>query len=93
MYSVRKDDTNFVNFLLEKRANPNIKGKDGNTATHLAFERQHFDIVMMLILAKADLNILNDLNQTPLSFGTENFLKSLNLSSGICYSSNGLAVI
>ena len=43
---------------------------------------------MNLMLNGADLNNLNNHNCTPLSFGTEMFLKSLNLKDSVCYASD-----
>lgn len=38
MYAIENKDLEFVNFLLEKKADPNKKCKFGNTPMHFAFK-------------------------------------------------------
>ena len=67
-----------VNLLLSKKANPNIKDKNGNTALHLAVMNAHkskneyIEVINALIKNNADINILNDKNQLALNIAVIN---------------------
>ena len=52
----------FVKFLLDLKASPNLVCKNNNTPMHTAFKYQNFDITMALIDAGANLNVINNAN-------------------------------
>ncbi|MEI0557784.1 ankyrin repeat domain-containing protein [Brachyspira intermedia] len=67
-----------VNLLLSKKANPNIKDKNGNTALHLAVmnahksKKEYIEVINALIKNNANVNILNDKNQLALNISVIN---------------------
>ena len=67
-----------VNLLLSKKANPNIKDKNGNTALHLAVmnahksKKEYIEVINALIKNNANVNILNDKNQLALNIAVIN---------------------
>ncbi|MEI0796909.1 ankyrin repeat domain-containing protein [Brachyspira intermedia] len=67
-----------INLLLSKKANPNIKDKNGNTALHLAVMNAHkskneyIEVINALIKNNANVNILNDKNQLALNISVIN---------------------
>ncbi len=52
--------------LLANGAKPDIKGKDGSTALHMAAFFGHLEIVKALLAKEADVNVRNDRSETPL---------------------------
>ena len=67
-----------VNLLLSKKANPNIKDKNGNTALHLAVmnahksKKEYIEVINALIKNNANVNILNNKNQLALNISVIN---------------------
>jgi ankyrin repeat protein len=61
--------TDFVNLLLENRADPNLPNDNGSTALHLAIERSHIDIIRDLSRV-TDKRVRNDLGLTPIALFT-----------------------
>ncbi|XP_046872867.1 85/88 kDa calcium-independent phospholipase A2 isoform X1 [Hypomesus transpacificus] len=51
--------------LLTHGGHPNLRGQDGNTALHLAMKMDHMDLIKALIVFGADVEIHNDLGETP----------------------------
>uniref|UniRef100_A0A8K9X731 phospholipase A2 n=1 Tax=Oncorhynchus mykiss TaxID=8022 RepID=A0A8K9X731_ONCMY len=51
--------------LLTHGGEPNLKGQDGNTALHLAMKMDHMELIKALIVFGADVEIHNDLGETP----------------------------
>lgn len=51
--------------LIFQHADINVKGKDGNTALHLAIKNDNAKLVKMLLLFGADCKIKNDFGETP----------------------------
>lgn len=58
--------SDIVQLLLEKKADPNIKGFEGRTALHLATQYSRSDVVALLLSFKANREIKNDKGKTPL---------------------------
>ncbi len=87
--SIINDDLQFTKFLLQKKANPNLRGQLGNTALHHAFQQQNQNLILLLTDSGGDLNVLNDANLTPLAYGEMELLKSLNITQGVCEVAKG----
>uniref|UniRef100_A0A8C6T7L3 phospholipase A2 n=1 Tax=Neogobius melanostomus TaxID=47308 RepID=A0A8C6T7L3_9GOBI len=51
--------------LLTHGADPNLRGQDGDTALHLAMKMDHMELIKALIVFGADVEIHNDLGETP----------------------------
>ncbi|KAL1005708.1 hypothetical protein UPYG_G00062670 [Umbra pygmaea] len=51
--------------LLTHGANPNLRGMDGNTSLHLAMKMEQLDLIKALIVFGADVEMPNDLGETP----------------------------
>uniref|UniRef100_A0A674ATE1 phospholipase A2 n=1 Tax=Salmo trutta TaxID=8032 RepID=A0A674ATE1_SALTR len=51
--------------LLTHGGEPNLKGQDGNTALHLAMKMDHMELIKALIVFGADVEMHNDLGETP----------------------------
>ncbi|KAI1886694.1 hypothetical protein AGOR_G00198430 [Albula goreensis] len=51
--------------LLTHGGDPNLRGQDGNTALHLAMKMDHMELIKALIVFGADVEIYNDLGETP----------------------------
>ena len=60
-YVLNYDNIQFTKFLLAHGADVNqvCDVETGNTATHIAFLRNNFMIILLVLKCKADLNILN----------------------------------
>ena len=65
-FAVQTGDTDFLSFLLDNAADPNLCDFMKNYPIHEACEWHRPEMVKMLIKAKADLNVQNDCNETPL---------------------------
>jgi uncharacterized protein len=78
-YVIQHQNLEFVEYLLKHNANPNIICSGGNTPMHTAMKTGNEKLVMMLVDAKGDLNVVNNQKQTPLAYASEAFLKSMNL--------------
>jgi ankyrin repeat protein len=61
-----------VEFLIEKGANVDLKGRDGMNALMIASHRGYLDIVKLLIYKKSDVNLKNNAGYTSLMFALEN---------------------
>ncbi len=65
--------TESVKFLLEKGANPNVAGPDGDTSLHDASFIGDAHILGLLIAKSSDINVRNDKWQSPLLLSTCDF--------------------
>lgn len=63
---VRRGDTTYLRFLLQRDANPNLQDKDGNSPMMLATNLGFDEGVRILITYKANVNLRNDRGETPL---------------------------
>jgi len=66
-YAIDKGNLSYVNTLLKKRANPNIKDKNGNNALIQAVQKGDFEIVNSLIPHIVNLNEFDSNNETALN--------------------------
>ena len=62
MINIPFENFDFLEWLLHREADPNIKNNKGNTAMHLAFKTQNYSIIIYLINKNGDLNIKNNRN-------------------------------
>ncbi|MEO1169343.1 MAG: ankyrin repeat domain-containing protein [Pseudomonadota bacterium] len=62
----RERDAQWVLYLLQQNANPNIRDGDGNTPLHIAAQIGFPDAVNWLRIVNADLNARNNRGETPL---------------------------
>ncbi len=62
----RERDTQWLLYLLQQRANPNIRDRDGNTPMHIAAQIAFAEAVHWLNVVDADVNARNDRGETPL---------------------------
>ena len=62
MYCIINNNLEFVNYVLGLGADPNLVCKNNNTPMHTAFKYENFDIVMTLIDAEGNLNMVNSEN-------------------------------
>ncbi|CAD8117922.1 unnamed protein product [Paramecium sonneborni] len=78
-YSAKYGDEQMTKFLLKIGADVNQICSNGNTPVHMAFYSGNQQIIIEFINRNGNLNILNMDNFTPLAFGTQELLSSLNL--------------
>ncbi|CAD8206864.1 unnamed protein product [Paramecium pentaurelia] len=78
-YSAKYGDEQMTKFLLKIGADVNQVCSNGNTPVHMAFLSGNQQIIIEFINRNGNLNILNNDNYTPLAFGTQELLQSLNL--------------
>ena len=64
--SVKAHNDNWVGFLLNKGANPDIRDRDGNTALHDAALYSEPTAATFLLSVKANVNATNNRGETPL---------------------------
>jgi ankyrin repeat protein len=64
--SVKAHNDNWVGFLLNKGANPDIRDRDGNTALHDAALYSDPTAATFLLSVKANVNATNNRGETPL---------------------------
>ncbi|WP_299321613.1 ankyrin repeat domain-containing protein [Parasphingopyxis sp.] len=62
----RERDPQWVLYLLQQNANPNIRDREGNTPLHIAAQIGFPDAVNWLRIVNADLNARNNRGETPL---------------------------
>jgi ankyrin repeat protein len=62
----KKGNSTYLRFLLQKKANPNIQGPDGNTPMLIAVNQDYAEGVQILIRYKANVNQGNNGGETPL---------------------------
>uniref|UniRef100_A0A670XYT1 phospholipase A2 n=1 Tax=Pseudonaja textilis TaxID=8673 RepID=A0A670XYT1_PSETE len=63
--AVRRGRFDCTMVLLTHGAMPNTKEKNGNTPLHLAMQQDHIEMIKALIVFGADVDIPNDLGETP----------------------------
>ena len=68
MGAVVKGHTEVVSILINAGANPNLTDANGTTALHYAVMFKNHIITALLIEADADINIKNNVDQSPLDF-------------------------
>lgn len=61
-HAVKAKNVEMMGLLLDSKANPNLKIKDGNTVLHYVTT---VEVAKLLLAYKADINILNNLGQLP----------------------------
>lgn len=64
--SVRKGSTKYVEYLLQQKADPNIRDGGNNTPLILAISLGKTDIVPLLLAYNANVNLGNSVGETPL---------------------------
>ncbi len=62
----RRRDSQWVLYLLQQNANPNIRDNDGNTPLHIAAQIGYPEAANWLRIVRADLNARNNRGETPL---------------------------
>ena len=64
--TVRRGDTAYTTYLLQKGADPNIRDGKNNTPMLVAIDSGHGELVSLLILGRANPNLGNSAGETPL---------------------------
>ena len=64
--TVRRGDTPYTTFLLQKGADPNIRDGRNNTPMLVAIDSGHGEMVQLLLLGRANPNLANTSGETPL---------------------------
>lgn len=64
--TVRRGDSVYTSFLLQKGADPNIRDGRNNTPLMIAIESGHEELVPLLLAGKANPNLGNQSGETPL---------------------------
>ena len=68
MAATVKKNTELVELLLEKKANPNAIDKNGSTALHFSVIFSYDEIIELLILAKADASLKDNRGNSALDY-------------------------
>lgn len=63
---IRRGDTTYTRFLLQHGADPNIRNKQGDSATMIAVTENEGPCLQALVSGKANVNVANDRGETPL---------------------------
>jgi ankyrin repeat protein len=63
---IRRGDTTYTRFLLQHGADPNIRNKQGDSATMIAVTENEGPCLQALIAGRANVNVANDRGETPL---------------------------
>lgn len=63
---IRRGDTTYTRFLLQHGADPNIRNKQGDSATMIAVTENEGSCLQALVNGKANVNVANDRGETPL---------------------------
>ena len=89
-YVLNHDNIQFTKFLLAHGSDVNAVCdlETGNTATHLAFLRNNFMIILLVLKCKADLNLLNKDQLTPIDYATARTLSTLQIGPNVRRISN-----
>ncbi|AGH49776.1 ankyrin repeat domain-containing protein [Edaphosphingomonas fennica] len=69
---VKRRDATWLNFLLSKGANPNIRDGEGNTPMIAAAQLRFADGIQTLIAGKGDVNATNSRGESPLIIAVQN---------------------
>ena len=72
IFAAERGHTEIVKFLIDAKANLNIKTNYGYTASMLAAKGGHTEIVKFLIEAEADMNITDNFGKTTLMYAAKN---------------------
>jgi hypothetical protein len=71
IYGIALVNERWIPILIQNKANINIKNKQGNTPLHLAIlNRNSTDVIKVLLENGADMTIVNNANESPLSIET-----------------------
>ncbi|KRX03565.1 Ankyrin repeat-containing domain [Pseudocohnilembus persalinus] len=81
-YVTKFGNIEFMEWVLNRGADPNIPNKNLNTSMHIAFKTQKYDVIRLLLNYGGDLNSLNEKMQTPLAFGKDRIIRLLHLQNG-----------
>ncbi len=68
MAATVKGHTKIVDVLLNHEANPDLTDSKGGTAGHYAVMFKNYDIIKLLVAAKADFNIKNNVGKSAMDF-------------------------
>lgn len=63
---IKRGDTTYLRYLLQKGADPNLRDGKGNTPLMLAAQLSEADMIPILAAAKANPNLSNSSGETPL---------------------------
>lgn len=80
-YATQNKDREFIEFLLDLKADVNIQCEEGNAPIHLVFLMNDEQMILKFLERGGDLNLLNDKRQTPVAFASQDMLDRLCLSS------------
>jgi len=63
---IKRGDTTYLRYLLQKGADPNLRDGRGNTPMLLAAQLSQADMIPILVAARANPNLANSSGETPL---------------------------
>jgi len=82
-YAAKNGNKEICEFLVYHKARVNEPCREGNTPLHMAFASGQVMVVILLISSGGNLNILNEIGQTPIAFGSESLLTLLDLKDAV----------
>lgn len=68
---IRRGDTTYLRYLLQKGADANLRDGRGNTPLVLAVQQGHAEMIPILVAARANPNLGNSAGETPLIKATQ----------------------
>lgn len=78
-YAAANGDEAFCQYLHRLGADVNARCENGNTPLHMAFRAANSHIIIQMLHAGGDLNLLNFEGHTPVAFGSPHILSELNM--------------
>ena len=79
--AVKRNNERFVQYFLDKKYNPNVQNKYGNTALHLAMKNNNKEIIKLLLSKGANINIKNKKGFTPYDLASKEIKKEFKLDN------------
>ena len=79
--AVKRNNERFVQYFLDKKYNPNVQNKYGNTALHFAMKNNNEEIIKLLLSNGAKINIKNRKGFTPYDLASKEIRKEFKLDN------------
>lgn len=70
-----------VKYLIKQGVDVNSRNENGNTPLHKAFMNQDYEMIGILLEKGANFDLVNDLNQTAMFFGSRRLVEKLGISA------------